>query len=131
MPLELGVCLGAKHFGKAVQQRKACLILDTEKLRYQTFISDIAGQDIKAHKDDPATLISIVRDWLRTYARDSIPSGSVIAQRYVLFKADQPLLCAELELRMDELIFNDYVLLVSSWLKQNVSAGLRRAINRP
>src|SRR5205085_10402919 len=46
MPLELGAFLGAKHFGNNRQKRKACLILDSEKYRYQKFISHIAGQDI-------------------------------------------------------------------------------------
>jgi hypothetical protein len=119
MPLELGVCLGAKHFGDALQNRKACLILDTEKNRYQSFISDIAGQDIKAHNDNPETIISIVRNWLRMYSVVSIPSGSVIVKHYRFFMRDQPLLCKELKLKMRELIFNDYVLLVSNWLKYN------------
>ena len=47
MPFELGLFLGAKKFGDKVQKRKNILILDKEKYRYQKFISDIAGQDIK------------------------------------------------------------------------------------
>src|SRR5262245_35887468 len=43
MPLELGAFLGAKCFGSQEQRRKACLILDSEKYRYQRFISDISG----------------------------------------------------------------------------------------
>ena len=48
MPLELGIFLGAKRFGRAEQKGKVCLILDTERYRYQQFMSDIAGQDISA-----------------------------------------------------------------------------------
>lgn len=119
MPLELGAFLGAKHFGAGGQKRKACLILDRERYRYQKFISDIAGQDIKAHENDPRTVIRVVRDWLRTYSRTSIPSGSIIWSRYQVFEDDLPLLCEELRLNPKELIFNDYVLLVSRWLKIN------------
>jgi len=119
MPLELGAFLGAKHFGKGIQKKKACLILDSEKYRYQKFISDIAGQDIKAHENNPKILIRVVRDWLRTYSQVSIPSGSVIWSRYQVFESDLPLLCRELKLNLTELIFNDYVLLVSRWLKIN------------
>ena len=119
MPLELGAFLGAKHFGGGAQKKKACLILDSEKYRYQKFISDIAGQDIKAHESDPRIVIRVVRDWLRTYSQVSIPSGSVIWSRYRVFEGDLPLLCEELRLNLKELIFNDYVLLVSRWLKIN------------
>lgn len=119
MPLELGAFLGAKYFGSQKQRRKACLILDSEKYRYQKFISDISGQDIQAHENDPRKIIRIVRDWLRGYSPASIPSGSVISNRHEAFKADLPLLCKELRLNIRELIYNDYVLLVSNWLKVN------------
>lgn len=81
MPLELGVFLGAKHFGIQGQKKKSCLILDSEKFRYQKFISDIAGQDLKAHENNQRIIIRIVRDWLRTYSQASIPGGSVIWSR--------------------------------------------------
>jgi hypothetical protein len=119
MPLELGVFLGAKHYGNNQQKRKVCLILDSEKYRYQKFISDIAGQDIQAHENDPKAAIRIVRNWLRSYSQTSIPSGSVIWNRYQTFRADLPQLCAELKLDINELIYNDYTLLVSKWLKIN------------
>ncbi|MEK6302300.1 MAG: hypothetical protein AABO41_16445 [Acidobacteriota bacterium] len=119
MPLELGAFLGAKYFGNQEQRRKACLILDSERYRYQRFISDISGQDIQAHENDPRKVIRIVRNWLRVYSPASIPSGSVISHRYEAFNADLPLLCRELRLKIRELIYNDYVLLVSKWLKVN------------
>src|ERR687894_3002092 len=102
MPLELGAFLGAKHFGRGTQKKKACLILDSEKYRYQKFISDIAGQDIKAHENNPKVVIRVARDWLRTYSQVSIPSGSVIWSRYQLFESDLPLLCQELKLKLRE-----------------------------
>lgn len=119
MPLELGVFLGAKYYGNSQQKRKACLILDSERYRYQKFMSDIAGQDIKAHENDPRKVISVVRNWLRSYSAAPIPGGSVIGDRYQVFKADVPRLCKELRLDKLELIYNDYVLLVSNWLKIN------------
>lgn len=45
MPLELGLFLGCKRFGGEHHSRKACLVLDRERYRFQRFISDIAGQD--------------------------------------------------------------------------------------
>lgn len=119
MPLELGAFLGAKQFGNNKQKRKACLILDSKKYRYQKFISDIAGQDIREHGNDANAIIIILRNWLRGHSRQSIPSGSIIWSRYQTFKGEVPLLCKGLKLNMKELIYNDYVLLVSEWLKIN------------
>lgn len=50
------------------------MILDSEKYRYQKFISDIAGQDVKAHENDQRILIRVVREWLRNYSQVSIPA---------------------------------------------------------
>jgi hypothetical protein len=69
MPLELGIFLGAKRFGPEEQQLKRCLILDTEKYRYQKFISDIAGQDIAAHRGDVSEAIKAVRNFLSMPSR--------------------------------------------------------------
>lgn len=119
MPLELGAFLGAKHFGKDIQKRKSGLILDSDRYRYQKFISDIAGQDIQAHENDPQKAIRVTRNWLQNYSKEILPSGSVIWKRYQLFQKELPLLCENLKLDVRELTFNDYVLLVSRWLKIN------------
>jgi hypothetical protein len=119
MPLELGLFLGAKRFGRAEQKLKICLILDIERYRYQKFMSDIAGQDIAAHAGDAATAIRLVRDWLSSATPKSIriPGGSAIAFRYDAFRKELPSLCEEVHLRMTELTFKDYLLQVEEWLK--------------
>jgi hypothetical protein len=66
MPLELGVFLGAKRFGTGGQKGKACIVFDREPYRFQRFISDIAGQDIRTHGGDVPTLIRELAAWLRT-----------------------------------------------------------------
>lgn len=122
MPLELGMFLGAKRYGNPRQRRKLCLILDRERYRYQQFCSDIAGQDIRAHGDDPAEAIRVLRDWLRNASVETgilFPSGSRIASRYARFRSDLPLICDRLGLDADELIFNDLTALVSAWLGEN------------
>ena len=43
---------------------KRILILETERYNYLRVISDIAGQDINSHNDDPRTLILRVRNWI-------------------------------------------------------------------
>ena len=117
MPLELGVFLGAKKFGINEQKRKSCLILDKEPYRYQQFISDIAGQDIQAHNNNPEEIIKVVRNWLRNASkRETIPSGSIIWEHYQDFMRDLPQLAQECQLEIEELIFNDYTLMLLEWL---------------
>ncbi|MDX1919783.1 MAG: hypothetical protein SFU25_03500 [Candidatus Caenarcaniphilales bacterium] len=65
MPFELGVFVGAMDFGKKKDSLKSILILDVEKYRYQKFLSDIAGRDIKGHNNSEEEVIKAVRDWLR------------------------------------------------------------------
>ena len=64
MPLELGIFLGATKFGTGDQKKKSCLILDREPHRYQTYCSDIAGQDIRAHHNRLSEAVKVVRNWL-------------------------------------------------------------------
>lgn len=116
MPLELGLFLGAKQFGSGNQKRKACLILDRERYRYQQFISDIAGQDIHAHGNAPKTLITVVRDWLRALpSAHALPGGAAIYQHYLDFRQDLPDLCNTLKIQPSEITYADYVQIVSVW----------------
>lgn len=122
MPLELGLFLGARRFGSKVDKTKACLILDSDRYRYQRFCSDIAGQDIQSHDVNPETAVRVVRNWLRNNSHSSgvsIPGGSAMVDRFCLFQEDLPLLCRELRLERNELIFNDYTTLIAEWLKEN------------
>ncbi len=124
MPLELGLFLGAKKFGEGDQKKKACLILDTERYRYQRFISDIAGQDPQAHGNDPKKLVKIVRNWLRdSSGRKTVPGGVAIWRRYQTFRDELPQMCGELALSVDDLTFNDYAQMVAQWLKANDLLG--------
>lgn len=125
MPLELGMFLGAKRYGRGEQKQKSCLILDVERYRFQKFISDIAGQDIAAHGGEPVRAIRGVRDWLSSATPTSIkiPGGAAIAKRYELFRAELPNMCDRLQLKIDELTFTDYVVQVEEWLTVNAQAG--------
>lgn len=67
---------GCRKFGSREHRMKVCIILDKEPYRYQKFISDIAGQDISSHDNDPRKAIEKVRNWLRTASnRANIPGG--------------------------------------------------------
>jgi len=120
MPLELGIFLGAKKFGVAEQKKKKCLVLDREPYRYQQFISDIAGQDIQAHKNDAEIIVKVVRDWLRIASgRQTIPGGSIVWRRYQTFLRKLPQTAVELRLDAEDLIFNDYAAVIARWLEKN------------
>jgi hypothetical protein len=120
LPLELGMFLGAKRYGIGQQREKVCLIMDVEPYRYQKFLSDVSGQDIRAHGNDIEKVVTIVRNWLRTTSkRTTIPGGKAIYSRYERFRNDLPEICAELQLSAEELIFNDFTHVVAEWLKVN------------
>ncbi|MFV0442264.1 MAG: hypothetical protein ACK5Q5_01690 [Planctomycetaceae bacterium] len=86
MPFELGLFLGARHFGNKTQQPKRCLILDEEPYRYQKSLSDIAGQDIQYHGANPLVVIKRVRDWLQTCrSRPDLPGSAAVIQDFKQF----------------------------------------------
>jgi hypothetical protein len=120
MPLELGVFLGAKKFGSGKHALKRCLVLDREPYQFQKFISDIAGQDIKAHGNRPPGAIRAVRDWLRNASgANALPSGSHLAADYDRFTEDLPELCHAVRLNPSDLTFTDFYGLVFDWLAAN------------
>lgn len=121
MPLELGVFLGAKRFGQGRQKEKKCLILDIEQYRYQSFISDIAGHDPRAHSNNTEELIKHVRNWLNAAsARKTIPGGRKILRRYQQFKTKLPEMCDSVPIEVEELTYNDYADFMQIWLKENL-----------
>jgi hypothetical protein len=75
MPLELGLFLGAKRYGGPRQRVKRLLVLDVEPYRYQKFVSDLAGMDIRAHSGDAVTALRQTRDWLANVSRRELPSA--------------------------------------------------------
>lgn len=118
MPLELGIFLGAKYFGGPLHRRKACIVFDRERYRYQAFCSDVAGQDVRAHHGDERQAIRCVRDALRTWRPDrAFPGGAAMCERYSRFVSDLPGLAAKMHLRVDELGFRDFTALVTHWLR--------------
>lgn len=120
MPLELGIFLGAKKLGGRDHRNKQCLVLDKEPYRYQKFISDIAGQDIKSHGGSVRELVIAVRNWLASY-NAGLESGSIMWDQYNEFQQELPDLCKESKLVHDELTFIDYIRVVFIWLENRES----------
>jgi hypothetical protein len=120
MPFELGLVLGAGHFGGKLQKQKKCLVLATKRYQYQKIISDISGQDIKNHQNQIGQVIACVRDFLRGHSgKRSLPGAAKIIDLYKTFKRKLPLLCRQPELQYDfeRLHFEDYKRAIFVFLK--------------
>lgn len=121
MPLELGIFIGAKAFGGEEQKRKAAIVLDTDRYRYRKYISDIAGQDIRAHRRKPADAIQQVRGFLTAHCTDGaiLPGGEKIAARYAEFRRVLGPSGVKLHVQPHELTFRDLTTLMVGWLKKH------------
>ena len=122
VPFELGLDLGCQRYARRRQERKMTLILDVDRHRSRTFMSDIAGLDVEEHNGSVATAITVVRNWLR-YAANTrsvmSPSGATIYARYQAFQLALPDLCKELKWDVANLPFADYSWAVYDWIKNN------------
>lgn len=121
MPFEFGIFVGAKAFGAAAQRTKAALVLDVDRYRYQKFISDIAGQDLRAHSGDPEVLIQQVRDFLAAQSAPGLrlPGGALIVKRYWNFRRDLAESCRRVHIDPEQLTFRDLTVSITEWLKTN------------
>lgn len=118
MPLELGIFLGAKRFGSPKQKSKICLIFDKEKFRYQKYLSDIAGQDIQSHNNNPESLIKSIRNLLNSANLNGhIAGATLIIDSYNQYRAQLPDLMDELSLREDDVTYADKTQMIEQWLK--------------
>ena len=127
MPFELGLDIGCRVYGANQARRKRCLVLDSDPYRYKAFLSDISGQDVQSHHNSPATVINVVRHWLRVVTkRESIPGPIAINERFARFTSDLPVLCDESGLDRNDLQFIEYVALAEAWLRADKEVSSRR-----
>lgn len=120
MPLELGLFLGAKRFGGISQKKKVVMIFDKEEHRYQKYISDIAGQDIKAHNSNPESLIRSIRNTLNAAkVNGSIAGAEAIINSYKNFQLVLPDIRTELLLSESDVTYADKTQMIEQWLKIN------------
>jgi len=119
MPFEFGIFVGAKTFGTKEQRRKACLVFDRERYRYQAFLSDIAGQDIRGHGRSVSVAIHQLRDFLSTHCTRSIllPGGDALITRYRMFRRALTASCRRKRLDPARLTFRDLTLLIVAWIE--------------
>jgi hypothetical protein len=119
MPFELGIFLAARYFGTEEQGKKVCMVLERKAHSYERFISDIKGQDVEAHQNDPKRLTHSVRNWLSTNSPGrKIPGGAAIWGDYQKFLKWLPGKCREHRLKNQDLTFQDYWQLVDEWIEE-------------
>lgn len=123
MPLELGIFMGAKRYGRPRQREKRLLIFDTEKYRYQKFISDIAGMDIHAHRGERETALTETRHWLTNVSRRQLLGEQDLLKRYRQFCADLPTLATDLDLDPAKITYVDFDLILTGWLESRPIQG--------
>ncbi len=82
MPFEMGLDLGCQAYGKGKLGFKKSLVLEKTRYHYQRVISDIAGQDIENHNDNPEELIRKVRNWFSSVLHSHQPSPTLIWEAY-------------------------------------------------
>ena len=89
MPFELGLDVGCALFGARPWQSKKCLILETERYRYQAALSDLSNSDIAVHGNDPQRAMTEVRNWLAVEAGlPDAPGPAAVWDRFTDFTAD-------------------------------------------
>ena len=114
MPFELGLFLGARKFGGKRQKEKSCIIFDSHEYRYLEFISDISGQDIKSHNNDPEEIITKIRNWLNTFEElRPIPGAEAIIRQYKQY------ILQRLNLTVQDAQYSDNTQIIEQWIMLN------------
>jgi len=127
MPFELGLFLGARRFGARWQRDKHCLVLEAERYRYQKYLSDIAGQDILEHDNDPAKAVGAVRNWLaasRPRSAKPLPGATSIMRHYSEFQVNLPAMLRAADLEPAELGFFDRANLMAQFLERRATLAI-------
>jgi hypothetical protein len=134
MPFECGIDFGLRMSNHDYGEKKF-LILEKEKHRYHKVISDIAGNDIKAHKNEPEQIVKVTRDWFKP-TKPEIPFYKEIWLAYNEFEFDYEQILIEEEYDpkdINSLTFSDIIENMTAWIlrfkENNINAKYRVASN--
>ncbi len=118
MPFECGIDFGLKMSDEKFLGKKF-LILEKEHYRYKSVISDISGNDIKAHQNDAEQMIKVVRDWFKSNITFT-PKYKEIWLAYVEFQYDyeKALIDDDYDPKdLNAITFSDIIEFMSVWIK--------------
>jgi len=119
LPFELGLDMGCRTYGQDRLLTKKCLILDKDSYRYMRVISDISGNDIRAHNNNDRNLTREIRNWIRITTNKSIPAAKNIWDDFNLFSIDLRKTCKEQGYDSDDIEqmpITEYIYFVKRWL---------------
>jgi len=126
MPMELGLHLGARLLGAGRHRRKRALILEAQPHRYDAALSDISGQDIEVHANNPEQAIRCVRNWIsenRPRNEPPLPGAAAMLADYRSFQTEVRALLASHRLDpLDELTHSDFLFAVRDWIATRAGA---------
>lgn len=134
MAFECGLALGAIRYGSV--PGRDFLFMSAEPYQDRRTLSDLAGQDAKAHRNDPKAVVEAVRSFLAAKNGGLRTRGAdVIRQRYGRFASDLPRLAARFELSPAEITgfdyLRDFVQIVAMWIEADALKLVRRGRRRP
>jgi hypothetical protein len=113
---------GAKRFGDERQRLKNALIFDTKAHRYEEYISDIKGVDIKAHSNNPLIVVEKVCSWLKTASRRRTNQEyKKILDGYPEWKMNFDNILIKGDFNISTLTFNDYCLIVEEAINSRLN----------
>jgi hypothetical protein len=118
MPFELGLYLGAKHFGGKRQRQKRCLVLAKSRREWAPSISDLAGVDPAFHGGKPDAAIRAVRDFLHAAPDGSVlPGETALIADHRRFLRDLPKMAEAARQTSDEALrYRNYISFLEDFL---------------
>jgi hypothetical protein len=103
MPFELGLMMGAKHFGGKKNRKKSALVLVKDKYSLPSYMSDMGGNDPSHHEGRPEAVVEIVRHYLSERPQGGpVPGKKHIFDGFSSFNNWLPLAAGEAGLDFDE-----------------------------
>ncbi len=122
MAFELGLDVGCRLFKGGRWSGKKCLILEKEKYRYQTAISDLSNSDIAAHGNDPDEVVVEVRNWLNCEAGATLPGPAAISAAFDDFMGanyDELIEKGYSDQNIEQLPINELIRHMRAWVTSN------------
>lgn len=127
MAFECGLALGAIRFGSL--PGRDFLLMCGQPHQDQQTLSDLAGQDARAHGNDPRAVVGAVRAFLAAKSGAERTRGADrIWERYQRFVGQLPRLAAKFELSPAEIAgfdyLRDFVQIVARWIEADAMGKL-------
>jgi len=129
MAFECGLALGAIRYGS--QTGRDFLFMCGARFQNQITLSDLSGQDARAHGDDPQSAVEAVRASLSAKNVGTRTRGpAAIWSRYDRFGTQLPRFAEKLELEPGEIrgfdFLRAYLQIVAEWIKADATRDRRR-----